>query len=91
LTLIDILNRLKELQTNLNNNGTRIDDINMVCDGDYGYIIALTSFQPNLSGEALKAKLEDLKGKQLMPDLWLFGPLLTKEDKPQTDQSCHTT
>lgn len=83
MLLPEVMKRLCELQMKLRDNGTsQIHDICSLQDGQYGYVVALTSFSGNIYDEVLSSKLSELKGKQVLPDLWMFGPCL-KENKPE--------
>jgi hypothetical protein len=81
----EILKKLCELQLNLRDNGgAKIHDISMLQDGEYGYVFAMTTCKGNVHDELLSAKLAELKGKQLMPDLWMFGPCLKQAEQKAT-------
>lgn len=83
MILPEALKKLCELQIKLRDNGgARIDDIATVQDSSYGYVLVLTSFKGNIYDEVLSAKLAEMKGKQVNPDLWVFGPF-TREETPQ--------
>jgi len=56
-----------------------IESIEVIENGNYGYVIVLTSFASDLEEELLKHKLSALKGVQVMPDLWLFGPFVKEK------------
>ncbi|MCD6092875.1 MAG: hypothetical protein J7J38_02565 [Candidatus Aenigmarchaeota archaeon] len=80
MLLPEIQKKLLELQMSLKDDGgSRIDDIGVVQDGEYGYVVVLTSFKGDIHDEVLKLKLRDLNGKQILPDLWFFGPCVTRE------------
>jgi hypothetical protein len=52
-----------------------IDDVQIVSDKEYGYIIVLVN-EKSLYNEILEAKLQNLEGKKIFPDLWVFGPYI---------------
>jgi len=64
-----------------------IDDIQVVSDKEYGYIVVLVN-EKSLYNEILEAKLQNLEGKKIFPDLWIFGPYLynNKESLKTTEQ-----
>ncbi|MEM7826935.1 MAG: hypothetical protein QXQ40_01780 [Candidatus Aenigmatarchaeota archaeon] len=74
-----MLKRLIELQLSMSQNGCEIEDIQVVSDKEYGYIVVLTKLHKGIYDEVLKMKLEDMNGKRILPDLWLFGPYTTKK------------
>lgn len=83
MILPEALKKLCELQMKLRDNGgARIDDISTVQDSSYGYVLVLTSFRGNIYDEVLSAKLSEMKGRQVNPDLWVFGPY-SREETPQ--------
>jgi len=53
-----------------------IDDVQIVSDKEYGYIVVLVN-EKSMYNEILEAKLRNLEGKQIFPDLWVFGPYLS--------------
>ncbi len=53
-----------------------IDDVQIVSDKEYGYIIVLVN-EKSLYNEILEAKLQNLEGKRIFPDLWIFGPYIS--------------
>jgi hypothetical protein len=61
-----------------------IDDIQIISDKEYGYIIVLVN-ENSMYNEILEAKLQNLEGKRIFPDLWVFGPYIsnskTKNEK----------
>ncbi len=80
----EILKMLCNLQVKTRDNGgANIHDITSIHDGEYGYVLALTSFRPGVHGDLLSAKLAEMNGKQILPDLWLFGPCM-KQGSEQT-------
>lgn len=80
MILPEALKKLCELQMKLRNNGgSKIDDIATVRDSVYGYVFVLTSFGGNIYDEVLSAKLNEMKGRQISPDLWVFGPYMREE------------
>ena len=84
MLLPEITKKLCELQIKLRNNGSaKIHDITMLQDGEYGYVLALTSFKGDIYDEVLSSKLIELKGKKILPDLWLFGPCMKEGNSEQ--------
>lgn len=67
----------KLLELKLSSNGFIIDDIQIVSDKEYGYIIVLVN-EKSIYNEILETKLEALEGRKILPDLWVFGPHLCK-------------
>lgn len=81
----EVHKKLSDLQAKLNNNGeSKIHEISIIRDGDYGYFFILTTCRGNVHDDLLSSKLADIKGKQIMPDLWMFGPCM-KEGKEQNN------
>jgi hypothetical protein len=84
MILPEVLKKLYDLQIKMRDNGgARIEDIASAQDSDYGYITVLTSFKGNIHDDVLAAKLLELNGKKFLPDLWIFGPLLRKQEPVQ--------
>ncbi|MEM5870729.1 MAG: hypothetical protein QW758_02110 [Candidatus Aenigmatarchaeota archaeon] len=67
----------KLLELKISSNGFMIDDIQIVSDKEYGYIIVLVN-EKSIYNEILEIKLESLEGRKIFPDLWIFGPYLCK-------------
>ncbi|MBU5678718.1 MAG: hypothetical protein QXJ96_02080 [Candidatus Aenigmatarchaeota archaeon] len=67
----------KLLELKISSNGFVIDDIQIVSDREYGYIIVLVN-EKSIYNEILETKLEALEGRKILPDLWIFGPYLCK-------------
>lgn len=81
----------KLLELKMSSNGFLIDDIQIVSDKEYGYIIVLVN-EKSIYNEILETKLEALGGKNIFPDLWIFGPHLCKNrslaiEQQSTNQS----
>ena len=83
MILPEALKKLCELQIKMkSNSGSRIDDIATLQDSTYGYVVVLTSFRGSIHDEVMATKLSEMKGRQINPDLWVFGPFL-REETPQ--------
>jgi len=83
--LHEVQKRLIELMLELKSSMKKgIESIEVIENGNYGYVIVLTSFASDLEEELLKHKLSALNGVQVMPDLWLFGPFI----KEKRDTAC---
>lgn len=82
MILPEIIGKLCEIQMKLKDNGgAKIEDICTVQEGEYGYVVVLTSFKGNIHDDVLAAKLNELHGKRIMPDLWVFGPCIRSSEK----------
>jgi len=81
MILSEAMKRLLELKLKLGNNGIKIEDIQTIDDGNYGYLVVLTKIGEELHNELLKLKMKELNAKQVMPDLWVLGPFLKEEKK----------
>ncbi len=79
--LIELMLELKESMKK------GIESIEVIENGNYGYVIVLTSFASDLEEELLKHKLSALKGVQVMPDLWLFGPFVKEKTSSSKDSA----
>lgn len=77
MIMTEVQKKLFDLQAKIRDNGgAKIHEISMIHDGDYGYVFALTTCRGNVHDDLLSAKLAEIKGRQLMPDLWMFGPCI---------------
>ena len=77
MLLEEKLKKLIELK--LSSNGFVIDDIQVVSDKKYGYIIVLVNSK-SIYNEILETKFEALDGKKIFPDLWIFGPYISRRE-----------
>jgi len=79
--------QLLELMLHLRKFGDFIKSVETIEDNDYGYVIVLTRpLLGDLESEVIKTKLLELNGVQIMPDLWIFGPLKEKASESEKDK-----
>ncbi|MCD6381788.1 MAG: hypothetical protein J7L43_02315 [Candidatus Aenigmarchaeota archaeon] len=81
MLLVEAQKKLLELKIKFNDNGIKIEDIQTIDHKNYGYVVAMVNTQDDIHEEVIKTKLTEINGKQVMPDLWVFGPFIKEEKK----------
>jgi len=81
MLLPEVLKKLLELKLQWANNGIKIEDIQTIDSGNYGYIIVLAHSHDDLHNELLELRMKEMNGKKVMPDLWVLGPFIKEEKK----------